>query len=117
MNPIERTGLRPLFNRSNSTARVELFIPAGAEIAVDDEVAAQLGAAFAPVGDTSKADGVAARELAAATADAAALEADTVPGDEPDTTPPVAVSTPAGPTGATRGGAAAPKGAKGKRGR
>ena len=29
--------LRPLFNNSKSTARVELFIPAGAEIAVDDE--------------------------------------------------------------------------------
>jgi len=41
--------LRPLFNNSKSTARVELFIPAGAEISVDDDVAAQLPAAFAPV--------------------------------------------------------------------
>ncbi|MFM1965721.1 MAG: hypothetical protein RL134_1446 [Actinomycetota bacterium] len=43
--------LRPLFNNSKSTARVELFIPAGAEISVDDDVAAQLPAAFAPVAE------------------------------------------------------------------
>lgn len=58
-------GLRPLFNRSNSTQRVELFIAAGDELAVSDDVAAQLPAAFAPVGDTSKDDAAAARAQAA----------------------------------------------------
>lgn len=40
--------LRPLFNNTKSTARVELFIPAGAEIAVTDDVADQLPAGFKP---------------------------------------------------------------------
>ncbi len=47
MNP-PTSGLRPLFNKSNSAQRVELIVPAGDEIHVTDAVAAQLPGSFAP---------------------------------------------------------------------
>lgn len=37
-----RGGLRPLYNRTHSVAKVSLVIPAGATVQVQDEVAAQL---------------------------------------------------------------------------
>ncbi len=45
LNPI-RPGLKAFVNDSVSTAKLELRIPPGAELAVDELVAAQLPAAF-----------------------------------------------------------------------
>lgn len=75
-------GLRPLFNKSNSSQRVELLIPAGAEVCVPADVAAQLPVEFVPVGDTTKADQAAEREAAAAASEAPTV-ADEAPADPP----------------------------------
>lgn len=46
MNP-PIPGLRSMVNKSNSSQRVEIIVPAGDEIHVTDTVAAQLGSSFA----------------------------------------------------------------------
>lgn len=85
-------GLRPLFNKSNSAQRVELIVPAGAEICVPAEIAAQLPVEFVDVGDTTKEDQAAARAQAAIESERAdVVEADEVEADEP----PAAVEKPA----------------------
>lgn len=49
LNPLT-PGLR-VFNKSNSTQRIELLVQVGDELEVSPDVAAQLPASFAPVDD------------------------------------------------------------------
>lgn len=91
MNPIT-PGLRPLFNKSKQPAKVQIVVQPGDELAVSDDVAGQLGAEFAPVGDTSKEDAAAARAAAAGEAEAAPVGetgTEVVEFDEPVTVEPV----------------------------
>ncbi len=83
--------LRPLFNKSKQAAKVELVIQPGDELAVSADVAAQLGAQFAPVGDTSKADAATAR---AAAAEATSPEEPAPPTSEPEADAPAKKAAP-----------------------
>lgn len=65
MGSAPRPGLRPagvrLFNKSNAVAKVGINVAAGAELGVDEDVAAQLlrqSAAFAKIDGTSGGDAV-----------------------------------------------------------
>ncbi len=42
-----KPGLRPFWNKTNDVAKIGLAVPAGDQIMVSDDVAAQLGVAFA----------------------------------------------------------------------
>lgn len=69
--------LRTIHNGSNGVAKVSLVIPAGADLSVSDELAAQFGAAFK--------DGPAPQALLDALAGPA--EQDDTPADEPKAAP------------------------------